>query len=180
MVASPCRVNVKRLFAGLITASILAAGCSSSTGPAVDLPATGETLLSDRELNRHWFECVEAQGFTGTLDLDHFTGPQFSFSVTPERQALFLEVRDDCYDDLRERGLALDPSMAPSEADLRARYPDLLRSHECLREIGIDVAVPPSLSAYLDGGGRWLPWDAVDPREISTERLEEIFRTCPQ
>lgn len=164
----------------MIVAATSTTGCASAAGPAVDPVDTGTTLLSDRELNQQWFECIEAQGFTGTLDLDHFTGPQFSFTVTPERHELFLEVRDGCYEDLRERGLAIDPATQASGADLRARYPYLLDANECLRDIGVDVAQSPSLSAYLDGGGRWLPWDAVDPREVSNERLGEIFRACPQ
>jgi hypothetical protein len=123
-------------------------------------------------------DCISESGFELILDLDSAFGPSYSINLAGQNEALFFEVSEGCEQGLIELGL-VDYSPA-TRADYELRYRQLLIAQDCLHQRGVDLPEPPSLAAYVDSGGDWLPWDALDPRVLTPQELSDHHRACPQ
>lgn len=158
---------------------VMIAGCAGRSS-TVTAAGSDEKFLSDAELNIRMYECISANGFDGSL-IDNGADAYVSFKVSPERQAVYDKVSEECYNDLVDLGLARGETVVASDADLRARYEHLLESARCLESEGISVDPPPSAEVYVRSGGTaWVPHAYVLTSGLSDEEINRIFRACPQ
>lgn len=71
-----------------------------------------------------------------------------------------------------------NPPAPSSRADYEVLYNLYLRETECLRNLGFEVD-PPSLDAYIDHDGFWIPYDDLPPPS-GLESWTSVNEACPQ
>lgn len=161
----------------------LAAAALQGSTPAPASPSDGWTapawFAQEAEARAAFREqlqgCVDARGWTRTVD--EWGGAAEPFTDEAELDRFVADV-DDC-----SRNLGRDVGAADEETTIRALYPRLVDTWECVLHLGHDVPPPPSedelVRQYLtDATDVWTPYgDLMTWRVADHEALEAA---CPQ
>lgn len=113
-------------------------------------------------------ECMRDAGWSG---VDSDEGMIFSFR--DDQRSQFDSSDADC---LLQGGLDTGVPREVSDEDRREGYESLLVMRDCLLANGFDIPSPPSIQSYLDEGGVWSPFMALE----GEQQFHEAEAACPQ
>src|SRR5690606_8174174 len=152
-------------------------GCSGSSldepatpsVPYVELPDAMDGLRRDRI--QEIMECLEEQGFSGTILEDGTTSHEIAAGQEEAFDQASVACRNEVFPDITK---------TPSEADLTVLYQYQVNTRECLAEFGIAVSEPPTLDVFLASRDeeRWSPYREAH-RAIAAAGQREVEEACP-
>ena len=180
-------VNLRAILATSTLATVVAlGGCSvvpdpSTSEPAPPPPPTAQggmplgNVEDPSTLSPEWLaatarydRCMKEDGWAFR---DGPAGAVFGF---PEGQAeAFAASEQRCEAESGRQGLAAGAAFTHEE--LERGHAALLASWQCLTSLGVDLAPPPSLQAFVDDGAVWSPFAELSPAEF-----DQTAETCPQ
>lgn len=85
-----------------------------------------------------------------------------------------IEAMTTCVERAFQRWL--NPPLPSTRAEYALLYSLYLEEVECLEAAGLEVE-PPSLDAYIDGHGAWIPFGDL---KVEPPRVAELEERCPQ
>lgn len=85
-----------------------------------------------------------------------------------------LEAMNTCVEKAFQRWP--NPPPPSTRAEYALLYTLYLKEVECIEAAGLEVE-PPSLDAYIDGHGAWIPFGDL---KVDSSRVAELEERCPQ
>lgn len=170
---------MRRLWAGLALMTVVAvAGCMADNGESGQTsapePGTGPTAMAGPT---DMVDCLADKGWETEDNLDG----SYRAAVPTEQIDKFNAAERECVEEL-----GLDQPWSLNEAQAEAYFDALLEAAECVREMGYEVADPPSRQAAIeeimvppiDLG--WNPYEAPVLGAAAGDELDELFAACPR
>lgn len=157
-----------------IVAVVAAAGCTTGDDEPTETGAGPEEMAGPADM----VECLAGKGWE---EVEVKPDGSYIAAVPAEQRSEFEAAERECIAEL-----GLDQPWSLNEAQAEAYFDALLEAAECVRDMGYDVAEPPSRQAAveeimvppIDLG--WDPYEAPVLGAGSGDELDELYAACPR
>lgn len=154
----------------MVVTALVAACSGSESDPAPPPLATDQPAEAIAA-------CLRERGWEVTAHPDN----SVSANYPREQEERYLEDQADCSSQVQPDAV---PPMTEPQAE---KYFDgLLEAADCVRDLGFQVAEPPSRQAAVEALQQpvidlgWDPYEDAVRGAGSQEELDDVYRTCPQ